>query len=90
VAQACDIEFEAKYPGAWMLHCHLPLHMMNAMSDLMGGRMMTTMNTNDPEVLSQMQTLADAVHSNTYTTLRSGTMPTMLPVFRRTPSWTWL
>lgn len=61
VAQARDIEFEAKYPGEWMLHCHLPHHMMNAMSDLMGGRMMTTMNTNDPDALSQMQTLADAV-----------------------------
>jgi FtsP/CotA-like multicopper oxidase with cupredoxin domain len=61
VAQARDIEFEAKYPGAWMLHCHLPHHMMNAMSDLMGDRMMTTMNTNDADALSQMQTLADAV-----------------------------
>ena len=44
-----------------MLHCHLPHHMMNAMSDLMGGRMMTTMNTNDADALRQMQTLADAV-----------------------------
>jgi len=61
VAQARDIEFEAKYPGAWMLHCHLPHHMMNAMSDLMGDRMMTTMNTNDADALSQMQTVADAV-----------------------------
>src|SRR5260370_3388032 len=61
VAQARDIEFEAKYPGAWMLHCHLPHHMMNAMSDLMGDRVMTTMNTNDADALSQMQTLADAV-----------------------------
>jgi FtsP/CotA-like multicopper oxidase with cupredoxin domain len=61
VAQARDIEFVAEYPGAWMLHCHLPHHMMNAMSDLMGGRMMTAMNTNDRDALSQMQTLADAV-----------------------------
>lgn len=61
VAQARDIEFDAKYPGPWMLHCHLPHHMMNAMSDLMGGRMITTMNANDPDALSQMQTLADAV-----------------------------
>jgi FtsP/CotA-like multicopper oxidase with cupredoxin domain len=61
VAQARDIEFEAKYPGAWMLHCHLPHHMMNAMSDLVGERMMTTMNTNDPDALSQMQTLANTV-----------------------------
>jgi hypothetical protein len=31
------------------------------MSDLMGGRTMTAMNTNDRDALSQMQTLADAV-----------------------------
>jgi len=61
VAQARDIEFEATYPGTWMLHCHLPHHMMNSMSDLIGDRMITTMNTNDPDALSQMQTLADAV-----------------------------
>jgi len=36
VAQARDIEFEAKYPGDWMLHCHLPHHMMNQMSSLAG------------------------------------------------------
>jgi FtsP/CotA-like multicopper oxidase with cupredoxin domain len=36
VAQARDIEFEAKYPGDWMLHCHLPHHMMNAMVSMVG------------------------------------------------------
>ena len=36
VAQARDIEFEAKYPGDWMLHCHLPHHMMNQMSSTVG------------------------------------------------------
>jgi manganese oxidase len=36
VGQARDIEFEAKYPGDWMLHCHLPHHMMNQMSSLAG------------------------------------------------------
>lgn len=61
VAQARDIEFEAKYAGTWMVHCHLPHHMMNAMSDLMGERMTTTMSTNDSDALTQMQTLADAV-----------------------------
>jgi len=29
VGQARDIEFDAVYPGDWMLHCHLPHHMMN-------------------------------------------------------------
>jgi FtsP/CotA-like multicopper oxidase with cupredoxin domain len=31
VAQARDIEFDAKYVGDWMIHCHLPHHMMNQM-----------------------------------------------------------
>lgn len=32
VAQAREIEFLANNPGDWMLHCHLPHHMMNQMS----------------------------------------------------------
>jgi manganese oxidase len=32
VAQARDIEFVANNPGSWMLHCHMPHHMMNQMS----------------------------------------------------------
>lgn len=36
VAQARDIEFVARNPGDWMLHCHLPHHMMNAMSSVAG------------------------------------------------------
>lgn len=36
VAQARDIEFVANNPGDWMLHCHLPHHMMNAMSSTVG------------------------------------------------------
>jgi hypothetical protein len=42
VAQARDIEFAANNPGDWMFHCHLPHHMMNSMSDLMGERLVTT------------------------------------------------
>ena len=61
VAQARDIEFDAKYPGDWMLHCHLPHHMMNSMSDLLGDRQVMTAATNDPQALSQMQTLANSV-----------------------------
>jgi manganese oxidase len=67
VAQARNIEFDAKYPGDWMLHCHLPHHMMNSMSDLLlngavvQDRMVTTAATNDPQALSQMQTLAKTV-----------------------------
>ena len=36
VAQARDIEFDAIHPGDWMLHCHLPHHMMNNMSSMVG------------------------------------------------------
>jgi hypothetical protein len=36
VAEAVDFEFVANNPGDWMLHCHLPHHMMNAMSSTVG------------------------------------------------------
>lgn len=36
VAQARNIEFDAKYVGDWMLHCHLPHHMMNQMASMVG------------------------------------------------------
>jgi len=36
VAQARDIEFDAIYIGDWMLHCHLPHHMMNQMVSMVG------------------------------------------------------
>lgn len=61
VAQARDVEFDAKYAGDWMLHCHLPHHMMNSMADLLQDRMITTAATNNEQALSQMQTLADSV-----------------------------
>jgi FtsP/CotA-like multicopper oxidase with cupredoxin domain len=36
VAQARDTEFVADNPGDWMLHCHLPHHMMNSMISMVG------------------------------------------------------
>jgi manganese oxidase len=36
VAQSRDIEFTADNPGDWMLHCHLPHHMMNQMVSMVG------------------------------------------------------
>ena len=36
VAQARDVEIIAERPGDWMLHCHLPHHMMNQMSSNVG------------------------------------------------------
>src|SRR5207253_6746416 len=61
VAQARVLEFEAKYPGAWMIHCHLPHHMMNNMMDLLRDRQIETADQTDPKALSQMQTLANTV-----------------------------
>jgi len=61
VAQAKVVEFEAKYPGAWMIHCHLPHHMMNSMMDLMGNRPIQTADTNDSRAMSQMMTLSQSI-----------------------------
>jgi hypothetical protein len=36
VAQARDVEFVADRVGDWMLHCHLPHHMMNQMASTVG------------------------------------------------------
>jgi len=36
VAQARNVEFEATRAGDWMLHCHLPHHMMNQMVSMVG------------------------------------------------------
>ena len=36
VAQSRNIEFVADNPGDWMLHCHLPHHMMNQMASQAG------------------------------------------------------
>jgi len=61
VAQARDIEFDAVYPGDWMLHCHLPHHMMNSMTDLLQDRMISTAATNEARAQTQMQALSQAI-----------------------------
>lgn len=61
VAQAKVVEFEAQYPGAWMVHCHLPHHMMNSMADLLRDRMIVTADQTEEKALSQMQSLAQSV-----------------------------
>jgi manganese oxidase len=61
VAQAKVVEFDAKYPGEWMLHCHLPHHMMNSMMDLMGERQIQTANQTEATAMAQMQALARSV-----------------------------
>jgi hypothetical protein len=61
VAQARVVEFEAKYPGAWMIHCHLPHHMMNSMMDLLRDRQIQTADQTEEKAISQMQSLANSV-----------------------------
>ena len=61
VAQARVVEFEAKYAGSWMIHCHLPHHMMNSMSDLLRDRAIQTADQTEPRAMSQMETLAKSV-----------------------------
>jgi len=61
VAQARVVEFEAKYPGSWMVHCHLPHHMMNNMMDLLRDRATETASSTDAKALGQMETLAKSV-----------------------------
>jgi len=58
VAQAKVLEFDAKYPGAWMIHCHLPHHMMNSMMDLLGERQIMTSDQTVPRSMAQMQSMA--------------------------------
>src|SRR5262249_50092153 len=58
VAQSRVLEFDAKYPGAWMIHCHLPHHMMNSMSDLLHDRAMMTADQTAPAAMQQMQSLS--------------------------------
>jgi manganese oxidase len=58
VAQARDVEFVANNPGDWMLHCHLPHHMMNNMSDLISERMMTTSALSSEQAQKQMEMMA--------------------------------
>ena len=44
VAQARDVEFVADNPGDWHFHCHLPHHMMNQMTSMVGPIMMSHAN----------------------------------------------
>jgi hypothetical protein len=55
------VEFEAKYPGAWMIHCHLPHHMMNSMMDLLRDRQIQTADQTEEKAMSQMMALARSV-----------------------------
>lgn len=60
VGQARDVEFVADNPGNWMLHCHLPHHMMNQMISQVGPmtRPMQMSSAND-EMRGGNEALAD-------------------------------
>ena len=60
VAQARDIEFVASHLGDWMMHCHLPHHMMNKMADLMGERLITNSALTVEQARRQQQLMAAA------------------------------
>ena len=60
VAQARDIEFVANNPGDWMIHCHLPHHMMNSMMDLLSDRPISTSPLTSKQADEQMQLTMDA------------------------------
>jgi FtsP/CotA-like multicopper oxidase with cupredoxin domain len=55
VAQARDIEFVANNPGDWMIHCHLPHHMMNAMMDLSSERRFANSPLTPEQAAQQMK-----------------------------------
>jgi manganese oxidase len=55
VAQARDIEFVANNPGDWMIHCHLPHHMMNSMMDLLSERAVSTTPLSQQQAGEQMK-----------------------------------
>jgi FtsP/CotA-like multicopper oxidase with cupredoxin domain len=44
VGQSRDVEFIANNPGDWMIHCHIPHHMMNHMVSMVGPMAMSGMN----------------------------------------------
>ena len=57
VAQARDIEFVANNPGDWMIHCHLPHHMMNSMMDLLSERAVSTTPLSQKQAAAQMEVM---------------------------------
>jgi manganese oxidase len=65
VAQSRDVEFIANNPGDWMLHCHLPHHMMNSMMDLMSERMFVTSPMSTRQAQKQMEVMMETAEAGT-------------------------
>jgi manganese oxidase len=58
VAQSRTVEFLANNPGDWMIHCHMPHHMMNQMSSMAGpltGRTGMTMGAGMEQGMGMMR-----------------------------------
>ncbi|MDX2032024.1 MAG: copper oxidase [Blastocatellia bacterium] len=61
VAQARDVELVAQHEGDWMVHCHLPHHMMNQMVSMVGP--MNHLAHAAPSTPSGPEAHADHAHS---------------------------
>jgi len=81
------VEFEAKYPGDWMIHCHLPHHMMNSMMDLLRDRQISTADLTEEGAMEQMQSQARARSSRMYILHLWRKMRKRRRAFRKTHSW---
>jgi hypothetical protein len=64
VAQARDIEFDAKHLGDWMLHCHLPHHMMNQMVPMVGPAMHHPVHSKVPGYPQDMWMPDDEIYND--------------------------
>ena len=63
VGQARDVEFVANNPGDWMLHCHMPHHMMNQMSSTLMGTPMTNGPLSQAENVSVSKAMNDSMQT---------------------------
>jgi FtsP/CotA-like multicopper oxidase with cupredoxin domain len=66
VAQARDIEFIADNEGDWHFHCHLPHHMMNQMTTMVGPLMMSHANAMRPEAVRTIAARTAAPNAGMY------------------------
>jgi hypothetical protein len=83
VAQARDIEFVANNPGDWMIHCHLPHHMMNSMTDLLSDRAISTSPLTEKQAAEQMQ--LPMTHDQNMTMANMGTSTKIAPGAEKVP-----
>ena len=65
VGQARDVEFVANNPGDWMLHCHMPHHMMNQMSSTVMGTPTTNGALSQKKNMNAMQAMNDSMQTGT-------------------------